>query len=74
MSTSEERRRARAAWPVRKLALGEEELADPRIPSSVDERLALVSTLTRQQWAFAGRAIPTYSRAEMPGRVIRRAR
>lgn len=74
MSTFEERRRARAAWPIRQVALGSEELADPRIPDSVDERIAMVWTLTRQQWAFAGLEIPRYSRAEMPGRVIRRGR
>lgn len=74
VSTFEERRRARAAWPIRRMALGEEELADPRIPESVDERIALVWTLTKQQWAFAGKEIPRYSRGEMPGRLIRRER
>lgn len=54
--------------------MSDDELADPRIPASVDERLALVWMLTRQQWAFAGREIPTYTRAEMPGRVLRPTR
>lgn len=52
----------------------DEELTDPRITSSVDERLAMVATLTRQQWAFAGLEVPTYTRAEMPGRMVRRGR
>jgi hypothetical protein len=72
VSTFEERRAARTSWPVRRVALGHEELTDPRDTSTVDERLALVWTLTRQQWAFAGRALPTYLRGEAPGRVIRR--
>lgn len=60
-------------WPLRKVALGEEELADPRIPDDVDARIAMVWTLTRQQWAFGGRPIPRYARSEMPGRLIRRS-
>lgn len=71
MSTFEERRKARAGWPIRKVGLRDEELTDPRDSSTVDERLALVWTLTMQQWAFSGREIPRYARAEMPGRVIR---
>jgi len=71
MSTFEERRRRRMGWPIRKVALGEEELADPRISEDVDARIALVWTLTRQQWAFGGLEIPQYRRSEMPGRIIR---
>lgn len=59
-------------WPLRIVALGQEELADPRIPDDVDARLAMVWTLTRQQWSFAGRTIPRYARSEMPGRVVRK--
>jgi hypothetical protein len=67
----EERARARASWPVRLVRLGEEERVDARDASSVDERIALVDVLTREQWAFAGLPVPTYTRAEMPGRIIR---
>ena len=74
MSTFDERKRARAAWPIRKVGLREEALTDERDRSTVDERIALVWTLTRRQWTFAGRAIPTYDRASMPGRVLRRGR
>ncbi len=71
VSTFEERRLARAAWPIRRVAIEDEELTDPRDTSTVDERIALVATLTRQQWAFAGLEVPTYTRAEMPGRLVR---
>jgi hypothetical protein len=74
VSTFEERRRARANWPVRKLALLDEQLTDARDLSTVDERIALVWTLTRRQWAFSGRHMPKYDRASMPGRVLRRER
>jgi len=71
VTTFDERRRARAAWPIRKIALHDEALTDARDTCTVDEHLALVATLTRQQWAFAGIELPVYTRAEMPGRVIR---
>jgi hypothetical protein len=72
VSSAEDRRRARANWPIRKVGLRDEELTDPRDASTVDQRLALVWKLTREQWAFAGMKMPEYSRAEMPGRLIRR--
>jgi hypothetical protein len=74
VSTFEERRRARAAWPIRRSTLGDEPLTDDRIPDSVDARVAMVAVLTRAQWAVAGKELPRYSRADMPGRVIRPAR
>jgi hypothetical protein len=74
VSSFEERAARRAGWPIRVVPLGREALTDERDTSTVDERLALVWTLTRQQWAFAGLPMPTYSRAEMPGRVLRRGR
>jgi len=74
MSTAEERRRARANWPIRRVALRDETLTDARDASTVDERLALVWFLTLRQWEFAGLPLPTYARAAMPGRLIRAQR
>ncbi len=74
MSTFEERRRQRLAWPVRVIRLEDEGLFDDRDSTTVDERLALVARLTREQWAFSGREWPRYERKDMPGRVIRRER
>jgi hypothetical protein len=71
LSTFAQRRAARASWPIRAVALGHEELVDGRDTTTVDERLALVWTLTRELWAFTGRPIPDYARSEMPGRVVR---
>ena len=71
MSDREERRKARASWPIRKLKLGEEELVDPRDTSTVDERIALVWRLTRELWSFQGKSIPDYDRCDAPGVVIR---
>jgi hypothetical protein len=35
-------------------------------PSTPVTRLALVETLTREAWALAGRALPSYARREAP--------
>lgn len=71
VSSFDERRRARSGWPIRAIRLADEPLVDDRDTSSVDERLALVWTLTRQLWAFSGQSIPDYSRAETPGEISR---
>jgi hypothetical protein len=74
VSTFEERRLARAAWPVRRVSLHDEALTDDRIPESTDARVAMVAVLTRTQWALANKELPRYTREEMPGRIVRRAR
>jgi hypothetical protein len=68
----EERRRARAEWPIRRATLDGEPLTDDRIPDDLEARLAMVAQLTRAQRSLAGKELPRYTRAEMPGRVIRR--
>jgi hypothetical protein len=67
----EARRAARAAWQIRRVSLREEPLSDARDRSSVDERIARVWRLTKELWAFANLPMPTYERAEMPGRIVR---
>lgn len=74
MSTFEERRRARGNWPIRRVALEDEETTDLHDSTTVDERLAMVWTLTMQQWAFAQRQVPSYRREHMPGRILRGVR
>ncbi|MCU0619489.1 MAG: hypothetical protein MUF40_06260 [Gemmatimonadaceae bacterium] len=37
------------------------------------ERVELVQVLSRRMWELTGRPFPDYSRAAMPGRVVRRA-
>lgn len=39
-------------------------------PSTAEERLALVETLTREAWALAGRPLPSYARGDAPVRVV----
>lgn len=51
--------------------LGEEPGADLSDTTSIDMRLEMVSILTRRMWELSGKPFPTYTRREMPGRVIR---
>lgn len=53
------------------MSLTGEALTDERFTQDVDARIALVNVLTLAQWTLAGKELPRYSRAEMPGRVLR---
>lgn len=66
------RARARAAWPMRRFALGEEPRDELLATTTAEERIAMVEELSVQAWLLTGRPFPSYTRAEMPGRVIRR--
>jgi hypothetical protein len=74
MDDGEEARRRRAErrreWPIQKYALG----AEPELDLSAltpGERVAMVWKLTLDSWATMGAEIPSYTRAEAPGTVIR---
>lgn len=71
--TREERRAARAAWPVKAFRLGDEprESENLEFVTTADERLAMVWRLTRDAWASSGRPYPAYTRDQTPGRIIR---
>jgi len=71
VSTFDERRKARAGWPIRRMALDSEPLTDERVPDDLDARIAMVAELTRAQWTLAGLELPRYERSAMPGRVHR---
>jgi hypothetical protein len=53
---------------VRRVSQGSREAGEARVEGSVDERLALVSTLSLSAWANAGRPLPSYRREEIPVR------
>ena len=67
----EERARARASWPIARFALGEEPSDDLSASTTPLERVSMVWRLTMDAWASAGKPIPDYDRANMPGRIIR---
>lgn len=61
----------REASPVRVYGLGEEPGDDLSGCTTAEDRLQMVSVLTRRMWELSGRPLPAYRRDEMPGRVIR---
>lgn len=62
---------ARAAWPIRGYALGEEPDEDLSSTTTAAERVAMVWPLSRAAFSLGGHELPSYSRDQMPGRVIR---
>ena len=60
--------RRRRTWTAR---VGREQVAAQASETSVAERVAHLMLVSESAWALANRQIPEYSRAEMPGRVIR---
>lgn len=42
-------------------------------PTTPEQRLALLTEASHVGWALTGRPVPSYSRADMPVRVIRRS-
>jgi hypothetical protein len=72
MSDEQARRAARASWPGLKTTLTESPGAeDLRDTTTAEQRVAMMWELTAGAWALTGRPVPSYTRAEMPGRVIR---
>lgn len=67
------RAKARATWPVRRFRLGEEPGDDLSATTTPEERLVMVTVLSRRMWELSGRTVPSYRRDQMPGRVVRPA-
>ena len=71
--TSIDRRAARRQMSVKVYRMGEEPGDDLSASTTAAERLAMVEELSKRMWALTGRATPSYSRSQMPIRVIRLA-
>lgn len=70
MSASPDQRR-QPRLPVRIFRLGEEPTDDLSSLTTPAERFEMVALLTARMLEFSGAPVPTYSRREMPIRVIR---
>ena len=64
-------RARRAKWAVRRFRLGEEPGDDLSDSTTVEERLDMMWPLAVEAWTLSGRPLPTYTRANMPGRLYR---
>jgi len=75
MSSAEEAARraaGRASWPGLKTTLTEAPGAEDLSASTTPEqRLAMMWELTLGAWSLTGLPLPDYTRATMPGRLIR---
>lgn len=72
-TTPEARAAARRSWQARVYRLGEEPPADDlSAVTTPEQRLDMVWELTAWMWELSGQPLPSYSRSEMPIRVIRR--
>lgn len=60
--------RRRATWTA---ALGTEHRAVHLDETTVEQRIALMNELAEAGWALRGEGLPAYTRAEMPGRLVR---
>lgn len=67
------RRDARLRWPLAAFRLGEEPSDDLSDRTTPEERIAMMWSLAVDAWAVSGRALPQYTRDQMPGRLIRRS-
>lgn len=56
---------------ARVFRLGEEPGDDLSATTTPEQRLEMVAELSRRMWELSGRPRPAYTRAAMPGRVIR---
>jgi len=50
----------------RVVPLESREAGEPPCPPSVEDRLALLTRLSREAWVLSRRAIPAYTRAAIP--------
>jgi hypothetical protein len=63
---------ARAHWPGVLTTLEEQDDAVIVTHGTAAERVGMVWQITLDAWASSGRPLPEYTRATMPGRLIRR--
>jgi len=67
----EERRAARAHWPIVRRALSDDPSDDLSAGTTPAERIATMWTLAESAWKVAGRPRPTYDRRSIPARLFR---
>ena len=64
------RHASRENLAIRRIPLAQEGQA-AAVPGTPSERVAMVWPLTLQAWAMSGEPLPSYSRAETPGHIVR---
>ena len=67
----EQRRAARAHWPIARFPLGQEPPDDLSGTTTPAQRIAMMWLLAEEAWRVAGRPLPTYDRTNIPARLYR---
>jgi len=67
----EERRAARAHWPIVRRALSDDPSDDLSAETTPAERIAMMWMLAESAWKVAARPLPTYDRRSIPARLFR---
>jgi len=62
----------RSTWPGRKMTLEEAAMEESSGPVPAEQLFQVMWQMAVDAWALSGREIPTYTRANTPGKVIRR--
>ena len=65
------RARRRKDWPGSVVSLGQEDDAAIVLEGTSADRIRALWRVTADAWASSGRAIPDYTRENIPGRIIR---
>jgi hypothetical protein len=68
---AEQRRQARASWPISRYRLGAEPPDDLSDVTTAAERVAMMWELAVAAWTVAGRPLPAYDRRALPVRLFR---
>jgi hypothetical protein len=70
--SAEQRRAARARWPITRHRLGDGEPSDDLSDATTPvERVAMMWMLAVSAWTVAGRPLPTYDRRAIPAQLFR---
>lgn len=73
VSNEQEKRRARATERRRTLIGEVVSLQEDRPPmgATIQERLEILAEVSKRAWALTGQPIPTWTRGQIPRRVVR---
>lgn len=65
------RRRRQESLVIRRHALGQEPSEDISATTTAEERLSMMWPLAVRAWSLTGRPFPSYTRENIPSRIIR---
>jgi len=65
------RRRRQESLTIARYNLGEEPSDDISATTTAQQRLAMMWPLALRAWSLTGKPLPTYTRANIPSRIIR---